>query len=379
MMFKKILLVFLNLSLILSLCGCWNYQGLDELNIVVGIAVDFDNNGNCFDVSYESADLATADKKSVITGKITHSKGKNLFDAARNAKRREEDRLFFGGSQILIINETLAADEGILTIIEWFLRDVECRETISVAISQEDTAASILEVKGEPKGIVSITLHDIIKKDRDVSGTSMDKPMFQIYNDLHSLRKSTVMPALHKVKNGEGEVIEINGLAVIKEDRLEGYLSPEQSRYVLMIEDKLGGGIFTLSTQGISSHDISLEIFESDTKKSFSYESGRLTVEINTKTKVYIAENRGYLDIMDKEVVSQIETLASEMIKDNIENLVALTQQQYKTDLFGFGEMIHKRDLKLWNELSPMWDKLYPDLEIKVSAEVNAVNSASTR
>ncbi len=377
MMFKKITLIFINLCLILSLCGCWNYQGLDELNIVVGIAVDFDNNSSCFDVSYESADLAAADRKGAIAGKITHSKGKTLFDAARNAKRREEDRLFFGGSQILIINETLAADEGILPIIEWFLRDVECRETISVAISQEDTAADILEVQGEPKGIVSITLHDIIKKDRDISGTSMDKAMFQIYNDLYSLRKSTVIPALHKVKNGAEEIVELNGLAVIKEDKLMGYLTPEQSRYVLMIEDKLGGGIFTLSTQGMPAYDISLEISENDTKKSFSYDNGRLIVEINTRTKVFIAENRGYLDMMDKKIVSQIEASASEMIEENIENLVLLTQEHYKTDLFGFGEMIHKRDLKLWNKLAPMWEELYPKLEIKVSSEVIAVNAAA--
>ncbi|MEM5768437.1 MAG: Ger(x)C family spore germination protein, partial [Bacillota bacterium] len=312
-MHKRLLIGLMTLILALCLSGCWNYRSLDQVNIVVGIAIDFDENTDTFDVIYETANLAAAERRSKITGKITHAPGKTLFAAARDAKRREEDRLFFGGSHVLIISQKLAREEGILPIIEWFLRDGECRESICVAISQEDTASSILEGQEETKGIISIALHDIIKEDKDITGSSTNTQLFQLYNSLYSARKSAILPALHKVKNGEKEVVESNGLAIIKEDRLAGFLSPEQSRYVLMIENKLGGGIFTLSMKDMPGDDISLEIFGSKTKKTFTYEQGKVTVHIETETNVALAENRSHLDSTDKQVIKLIENKAARM------------------------------------------------------------------
>jgi len=259
------------------------------------------------------------------------------------------------------------------------VRDSECRETWSVAISQEDTAASILEGQEDMSGIISTALHDIITEDKKVTGTSIDTQLYELYNDLYSVGKSALLPAVHKVKNGEKEVIEGNGLAIIKEDRLAGFLSPEQSRYALMIENQLGGGIFTLSMREMPGDDVSLEIIKNNTNKSFTYEQGKVTVHIKTKTKVVIGENRSALDLEDKQVVEQIETKAAQMIQENIGSLVTLLQRQFQTDAFGFGEIIYKRDLKLWRRLSPVWNEVYPTVEVVVSSKVTVLNSASSK
>ncbi len=373
---KRLSALIVSCMLVLVLGGCWNYRSLDQLSIVVGIAVDFDYEKDLFDISYEIADLSIANKDSGVVGKIVNSQGKTMFDTARNAKRREADRLFFGSPHVLVINQRVAHEIGIAGIIGWFLRDGECRETMCVAISQEETATAMLEGPEDMSGIMSETLHNIIAEDKDVTGTSMQVQLYQVYNYINSARNSVALPVLRKVP-GDGEKIpEVNGLAIIKGEHLAGFLSPEQSRYVLFVENSLKGGILTLSMANLKTDDISLEIFSHSASKSFDEEDGKITVKIKTETHVALAENAANLDVMDTAVIKEIEEAASQMIETNIRGLINTLQHEFTTDILGFGEMIYKQDLKLWKQLAPLWDEIYPTVEVEVIPKVKIINAA---
>lgn len=374
-MAKRLLFCLLYILVALGLCGCWNYRGLDQVNIVVGIAVDFDKENNEYKMSYEVADLLTAEKRSNIGSRIITSEGKNLFDAARNAKKKEQDRLYFGSSYVLVISQQFAKEEGIFDAIEWFLRDGECRETMCVALSQEDTAGVILEKDEKMSGIMSSIIHDIVTKDKSSTASTVHMQLYDIYNMLKSKGNAAILPALHKTKNGDREVTEVNGSAVFKGDKLAGFLTPEESRYVLFAEDRLEGGILTLDMLGRKTDDIALEIFRSDTKKSFSYEQGRLKVKIESSIDVAVAENHEELDVTNKEVIKRIEEAAVGMIEEKIKAVVVKVQQEYQADIFGFSDMIYKRDLKLWEELEPHWNEVFSNIEIEVTSKVHIVNS----
>ena len=373
---KRILAGLLAVALALTLGGCWNYRSLDQMNIVVGVAVDYNEENKLFELSYETADLTGAQKRASITGKIITSQGKTIFDAVRNTKRKEEDRLFFGNSNLLVISHQVVQKMGIMPVIEWFLRDGECRETMNVAISQEGSARALLETTQDTSGIISRSLYDIIREDKDVTATSVDVKLFQVYGKIRSKRNSVALPVLHKVKNGEKEIPELNGTGILKGDKLIGYLSPEQSKYLLFVEGKLKSGILTLSLSDLETDDISLEILRNKSKKSFSYDEGKITVNIKTETCVAIGENRTWLDMMDPEVIQRIEDAAREKIETNIRELTSTLQNEFRTDVLGFGETIYQRDLKLWKQLEPSWEEIYPTVEVEVSSRVRVVNSA---
>jgi spore germination protein KC len=376
---KRLLVGLTTILLASTLCGCWNYRSLDQVDIVVGIAVDFDKRTNRYKLSYEIADLLSTQKKGSINGKIVESEGKTLFDAVRNAKRKEADKLFFGSAQIIIISQELAREMGIMKVIEWFLRDAECRETMCVALSQEDTAEKILENNNKTIGIKSQNIYDTISEDKRVTSSSIDTRLYQVYNMLESSRKSLMLPVLHNVGSKSQEVYELNGIAVFKRDKLAGFLTPEQSKYALFLENEIKGGLLTLSIDNMGKDNITLEIFTNKTKKSLVSKHGKVTVRIETDTEVAFGEGPIHTDTMDKEQVGKIENAAAQMIEDNIKKLVTELQTEFDVDAFGFGEMIYKHDYKLWKQLAPDWDQLYPTLEVEVISNVQVVNSASIR
>ncbi len=378
-MIKRLLVCLLQVLLALSLCGCWNYRGLDEVNIVVGIAVDFDKEEKEYKMSYEVADLGTVEKDQSIKGRIITAEGKTLFDAARNAKRKEKDRLFFGSSYVLVISQEIAREEGIFDAIEWFLRDGECRETMCVSISQEETAVKVLEKEEKMSGIMSVIIHDIIMEDKSVSASTIHMPIYEVYSLLKSKANSAVLPAMRKTKNGDLEVTTVNGSAVFKGDKLVGFLTPEESKYALFAWDKLKSGILTMNIASQKTDDISLEIFQSSTKKNFSYDQGQIKVIIESSTDVAIAENHSELNVMDEQIVKNIEEEAGKMIEENIKAVIEKVQKEYQADVFGFSDMIFKRDLKLWKQLELEWEEIFPDIEVEVTSKVHVVNSGFTK
>jgi len=172
------------------------------------------------------------------------------------------------------------------------------------------------------------------------------------------------------------KIPELNGVGILKGDKLIGYLPPDKTQYLLYVIEKDAGGLITLSVTDMETDDIALEVFKHLVDKSISFEDDKITVKIKTKTYVGVAENLANLPMRDKEVVRKLERAAEEKMKTSIEDVVSILQQNFRTDVLGFGELIYRRNLKLWEQLEPDWDKIFPTVGVDVSSEVVIISSA---
>lgn len=376
---KKVKLISLCLALVFILSGCWNYRSLNDISIVSGLAVDMDPESNEYKLSFEMVDLTGDISSSGPKAKLIESRGKTIFDAARNAKRRLEKRLFFGNAQILVLSEEIAKGGHVMHLIDWFLRDAELRETAHVIVSQEKTAAEILSVKGINNAVVAFEIENIIMDDKTATSSTSNLMLYQIYNTLHAEGLSLTLPAFHKVINDGEPASEVNGSAVFKEQNMIGYLTPEESKYLLFVLNEVEGGILTLSAKEQEQDDVSLEISENKTKQSFEVENRQLKITVDTETRVYLAEVGDEFDALDEEMVTSLESAAGAKLKQGIEDVIRKVQSEYRSDIFGFGNTIHKKNSKLWSSISDYWDDLFPTLDVTVNSKVNIVNSAYIR
>lgn len=372
---KKAVLAVLCILLLFLLSGCWNYRGLNEIDIVSGMAVDMDPYTGEYKVVFETVDVSNV-KTGGPKPKLVESTGKTIFDAARNAKKRSEKKLYFGNNQILIISEELAKSGHIEHLIDWFLRDAELRETAHVIVSQEKTAAELLRVKGTSNPIVSYEIENLVMDDETVTSSTNNILLYQIYNTLHTEGKSLALPVLHITLNDKDLASETNGVAVFKDKNMLGYLSPEESKYFLFVINEVKGGILTLSLKGEATDDVALEISQNKTQQNFSVEDGKLKFTVDAETRVYLGEIAEEFDSLDKEAVTSLEAAAGAKLKQEMENIIKKVQTEYGSDIFGFGNTIRKKNSKLWASVSGYWDQLFPTLQVTVNAKVTIANSA---
>jgi spore germination protein KC len=369
-MLRRLAAAVLTLAALVNLCGCWNYRGLDQLSIVVGIAVDYDKNERLYRVSYEVVDLSGTNKEAAIQSKIITSSGETMFEAARNAKKKEADKLFFGSAQVLILSLELVKEIGVLQVIEWFLRDAECRESMCVAVSQEETAEEILITSEKMSGMMSSILREIIMEDNEVTATAPHVELFRIYNELNTPVHCVAIPALRRVKQNGSDITELNGSAIVHHDKFMGMLPPDLGKYLLILYNESKGGLLTVTMPDKPEEIVTLEVFEQMSKTDFERNGDQLTFNIKTITFVATMENNASINTVDRSDVAYLEDVAARHVEAKIRELVAKAQHEYKTDIVKFGELIYKRDYKYWSEIGDRWDEIFPTVQVNVSSKV---------
>lgn len=374
-MAKRTVLAVLILSALL-LTGCWNYRGLNEISIVAGVSVDRDPESGLFKLCFEIVDLSADVKSSGLKSKLIESEGKTLFDAARNAKKRLANKLYFGNTQVVVLSEDVARSEGIENVTDWFLRDAECRETVYALISREKTAKDLLSISGADQAIASMTIQNIISEDAQATATTVSYQLYQIFNILRDPGKSLTLPAFHSVVNGKEPAPELNGVAVFEDDKLIGYLTDEESKYFLFATDGVKGGILPLpDVPGVSS-GVSLEISKSRTERSFAVEDGRLVFHLQVEMRAYLGEAANMVNAQDEQIIKRLEEAAGETVRQRMLEVISKVQSEYGSDIFGFGQMIYRTDPRLWDRLQDSWDEWFASLSVDAACQVEIVNSA---
>ena len=91
------------LGIMLLNTGCWNYIGLNNMTVVAGIAID--KSGENYLLSFEIYDLQNTAQGEPIKSKIVQCKGKTIFEAVRNAKKRTSNKLYFSEAKIKLLKK----------------------------------------------------------------------------------------------------------------------------------------------------------------------------------------------------------------------------------------------------------------------------------
>ena len=375
---KKILKMTMLLVIVLSLTGCWDYVGLNEITIITGIAIDKDPKTNKYDLTFEFVDLGGSAKDKTVSTKMIETTGTTIFDAVRNAKKRVMNKLYFSNAEVIIISKDIAKSIGIKSVINWFVRDAELRETINLIISDEKKAKDVLEGCVVDGTSTAFEVKKIVESDNIVTSSTKSVELYKAYNAIESKTQALVLPLFSKVKNDNKEAVEATGLAVFKKDKQIGDLNAVESKYYLFINNSIKGGILPLKydSKNDTSNNVSLEISNSTTTKSFSYKDGKIKLFILTNTEVFLGEFDEQDHSLDETDIGKIEKEAEKMLKKNMLKVIEKSKKKFKHDIFGFSNIVYEHDPKLWNKINKNWDKLFMKADIEVISKVNITNSA---
>ena len=369
--------------LCLPLSGCWDYRGLNKISIVSGVAIDRQEDTKSYHLTIETIDFSAAGKESSGKSQLVETEGVTIYDAVRNAKKRLAKKLYFGDIKVIVISSQIAREEGINSVLDWFLRDIELRETTNPIISQEKTAKEILAANGVDDKIISEEIEKMIDSDKKTTASTKKIASYQVFDVLQGDKgTSLVLPAIHCVPNQEKKVVELNGVAVFKEDKLQGYLSPEETHYYLFGADEIAGGIITFPFEKKDSRkqdNFSLEIAKNKTKKSYVYDGNRIKVFFDIKTTAYLGEVGTDLDDLKMDTMEKIKSTATLTFTQKMESVIKKGQLELGCDIFGIGTMIHKSDPALWYKLRENWDYYVQTLEVEIRPELVISNTGLTK
>jgi spore germination protein KC len=78
----------------------------------------------------------------------------------------------------------------------------------------------------------------------------------------------------------------------------------------------------------------------------------------------------GEFDVSAEENKQVLNKLLASRVKLLCEKALNKAQKELKTDIFGFGEAIHRKYPKTWEKLKDDWNDKFTDLPVNITVEV---------
>jgi spore germination protein KC len=383
---KGFALVILFLGLIL-LSGCWSKKELTDIAIISAFGIDKNEKGqyvgtiqviNPGNVTGGQQNGGSNFGPPINVYTVT---GNNLTEVSRKFSTSISRRLYYAHTNLVVIGEQLAREEGILHLFDAMDRDPEFRITSEVVIAQGMEAKDIVRTLTPIDKIPSNKVIKTLKSTEKNWGTHLRANMKDVLNSLVSEGKEPLLTGFRligeidqamKMANLEETtpkaVIEADGIALFRDGKLVDWFQGNTARGSLWILDKIEKTDVNIDWQG-NKEAIAYEVIRQKTNILPIIQKDKAMITIDVSVEGDIGEVEVPIDLTDPLKLVKIEKEAEKVIKKEIHEAIKQAQKN-KSDVFGFGEAIQRADPTVWKKQKSDWNTVYfPELIVDVKVE----------
>lgn len=386
-MSRKSISLYLIIISVSFLSGCWSKQELNELAIISGMSIDKNEEGRyiktiqLLNPSSVAGGLqgGGAGQSPAVT--VYTATGDSVLEAHFNAITKISRKLYHAHANLIVVGEEVAQEDGLENVLDAFERDPEIRPTAKVVIAHNTKAGDLLKSLTAVDKIPAEKVNGTLQTTEQSSGTNIEVTLQDVIKALTSEGKEPVLSGVNmkgdielgkKMENIQRSeldtTLEADGLAIFKEGKLIDWYHDDMAKGVIWILDKMKQTDLELERDG-KENAIVYNVIRQKTKVSADTKNDIPAITINVRAEGDIREVRTPVNLEDPKVILEIEKELEKKIKTMLEETVKRTQQN-RTDIFGFGEEVHRSNPKKWRKMKSEWNNNYfPNLNVKIKVE----------
>ncbi|MDN4074333.1 Ger(x)C family spore germination protein [Fictibacillus terranigra] len=378
------LILFLSVAF---LSGCYSQKELTDLAIISALGIDKNENGR-YVVTFQIVNPGNVAGGQQVSGgaqgpPITAFSvtGDNLVEISRKATTRLSRKMYYAHANLLVISEKLAKTEGILKLIDAFDRDPEFRNTASIVISRDVKAADFVKTLTPVDKIPSNKVIKTLKFSEQRWGRILDVNLQDVMKSLISPGKGLVLsgfrlfgdrPLGKTMQNIQQTnplvTIRADGLAVFKDGKLVDWIEGKNAGGTLWILNKIKATDVDILWKK-EKDAISYQVTRQQTKVSASMKKGVPVMLVDVRAEGGIGAVKVPVNLNSPNVILAVERALEKEIQKEIQGAVQHAQKD-KSDIFGFGEVVHRTDPAAWKKLKHDWnDAAFPKVKVKVKVD----------
>ncbi len=397
-LFKGTVAVLMCIVTSILASGCWDQREFSDIAVVMGIAVDSSEEkkqeltvgvqvANPVPYSGSSGDSGSKEAYSDFSGS-----GNSIFEIIRGITHISSRRLYHAHNQIVVFGSSIAENEGIRRIIDYFLRDNEMRYNVLLAVSEDKATeifsagtnyekvpaqelAELIENQAANSCSAVCTLIDFAKYGTSVGATAL-VPIVKIKEAAETGKDSGEGSSSEKSGSSESsgdkqspqKSYEVTGAAVFDGDKMVGKLSEEETRGALWVRDSVTRAIVRAQTEKLQAE---IEVFNCRTHVDAKInEEGKAVAKIRCEVYSNIAQVSDSGVKLDTDTVKKIAEACGGVVKEEIEKAYEKSVE-IGCDIFNLGEKIKDKDLKQWRKYEDDWKQLYKELDLQLDVNIN--------
>ncbi|MFL0269148.1 Ger(x)C family spore germination protein [Candidatus Clostridium radicumherbarum] len=371
--FKRNLLIIFIIIISTTFIGCWNYREINEMAIVTACSIDKNYSNNKYIVSLEVIRAIHGERGGTISSKIYQNQGDTLFETVRNTISTIGRKAYWGHNEVVIISKSIA-ESDLSPVLDWLFRDQEPRLDMNVLISKDTTAEDILKLSPSLDNIVGLDISKTISNQKN-NNRFPKAEVSDVVGNFTKEERIILIPLAGR-QIGVSDNITIEGSAILKREKVVGYLSAEDTFNALWLQGKVKTGTFVIKNLIKPNADATIEIFNSKTKTKFINTNNKKEIMVNIKADVSLAELSDNIPFQKKEDMEKLKEGIRKSIEERLTNTIKKVQVENKTDVFNFYNKVRIYDKNYYKKVSSNWGEEFSSIPVIVKADVYIRGSA---
>ncbi|MFD0051806.1 Ger(x)C family spore germination protein [Actinomycetes bacterium NPDC127524] len=363
----------------LLISGCSSYSELNKTAVIVGLGIDYDTKAKLYEVTFQAIN-PTEKSTSAAAGRalpvvVFSSKGKTISEAARKSTERFSRENDYSHIAIIMIGEELARKAGLNYLFDVFERDGRIRVNVPLMIAKNEKAKKVLNILPTIEDPAA-SLESKLKNSAQLLGETSYTQIYQVIAALGSNGEEPVISGIGISGNVEQGLTkknyeklfythtQLNGLGMFKKGRLIGWMEGNKAKSVQIIKNEIKSS--NLSLHCSKNQYTSLQLKYSKSKAKVVMKDNKPVITVDVRAIGIIDESLCNRNISSLSGIQSFEKEARSEYGKLIHEGIAYAQD-YHCDVFGFGEMLRKSNLKEWRKVQGKWERIFPKAEVQVN------------
>ncbi len=372
------------------LCGCWNYNELNQIAIVTALGIDSDEESNTYKVSAMISNAHSTQsntKEGQSQTVIIEGKGHTISEALNDIDLQSPKQIYLSSLNVIIFSEDVAKN-GVNKIADFLMREPESRKKFYLLVTQDEKASDVLQILSPLEALPSQNIASNI-----IEATNYQAMIADInYSDfIRTLIEPGKQPILSSIKiSGDKKdgskynsleqskpvaSIKLSNLAIFKEDVLQGFADKTESEGINLISNETKR--ITIEAKCDNDYMVA-ELNHPNNTITVSLNDNEPTVKMTLTSKGNITEMGCNLDLRDPKTIDDITKRFEKNTADIMNAGIKMAQKKYKSDILGIGRKFQKSYPKYFQEHQKNWDdEIFSKLKIQVSVDLDLETKGS--
>lgn len=373
----------ISLMVLCCLCGCWDRQELNEVSIVAGIAIDKGENGHYLATIevINSSELSMQTAQGDTAAILFSIEGETLAELAHKMNVGITRTPIYGHMQTLVVSEDVAR-EGVAPFLQFLERNIEFRNDFNMLVANGVQAKDIIGTTYPIQEVPSVKLNTQVETMITEWGGDPDVRLTDFISAVSSSGRHPIMGTVtiegdeKKGKSVENNkkvdldaIVVLNGMALFEDDKLQGFLTVEETRNYLWTQD-LTYTTLSVPCENDKERYLGVRVSQSTTniKVNVKNNTPEIFIDLIVETELESSQCNDVVDDLD--TFKSYEKQIGQEIKDKVEGTVQKVQEQYGIDVFGFGEDLYRQKPKDFKSMENNWDEFFKKAHIHVEPTV---------
>lgn len=383
--------LFLLLTCLLLTGGCWDEREVETLGLVDGLALDRGGGGQIRLTLQilNSRAMSHAAGMGPVQGVKTYqnftAQARTTDDALARLTRLTPRRPFFSSLRLVAISEDLARERDLREILDFLTRDREIRRDAWFVVSRSpinrlfdvntpmsvSASSQVQDIMNQShlSGLYTATrLADVVKA---VTAEGVSPTAAGLTVTPNAFEPPPDMEARHVTLPEPQQTILMSGTAVFKNGLLTGWLDSQATNGLLWVQGKRGGTVEVPAAGG----QTTLKVINSRSAVRMEKTGGLPEIYLRIEAACAVGETDSAIDLTRETVYRDLGKRAADVVREEVAAAIAAALTSYRADIFGFSQVVHRADPKLWATLKDTWSDRLPELPVSVEVHVRVTTA----